>query len=262
MVQSNLTGWFTKPADSNHNDEIPIEHTNGDKAINSEGLGVEITNDRELAGLHEKRNKNLGQFFTPLPIAKLITDVLRIPGDATVLDNTAGVGRLGYYPPNKELFTAIEIEEKAYSNLQKGFPTSQTLRDDAINHITDLENRFDYVLINPPFSLNWRDKRNELINKGYEGSVLSHIACIEIGIRALKSGGIITIIAPSNLWTLETSRVFHRWVRSQTTELMRIKLPHKNLFAGTEWECSIYILEDSNSIKYSTSHLNQTGRYF
>lgn len=212
-----------------------------------EGLGVEKRNSKGLVGIYETRKKHLGQFFTPLWVSKLIVDILKIPKNATVLDNSMGTGRLAWHLPNKKLFTGIEYEETAYKIAKRLYPDSCIIQDDLINHPFDEE--FDYVIINPPFSLDLKSNRGHLIHVSYGGGIKSHVAALEIGLRAVKKTGYLAAILPGNIWKNETTRVLHRWMRGNGLELAKITLP-KDTFIGTEWETAIYLFKKiSNETK-------------
>ncbi len=203
-----------------------------------EGLGAEIRSEKGIVGLHETRQQNYGQFFTSLKASKLIVDILQIPENATVLDSSCGTGRLAWHLKNKGLFTGIEFEKKAYEIARRIYPDSIIINDSLINH--NIKGIFDYVLINPPFSLQLKSLFGNFKFISYGGGILSHIAALEQSIRAVKYGGFVAVILPSNIWKLESSRVFHRWLQENTEEIARISLP-KDTFTSTEWETTLFI---------------------
>ncbi|MFH0874754.1 MAG: SNF2-related protein [archaeon] len=208
-----------------------------------EGLGIEIKSENGILGLHNAREKNLGQFFTPLWASKLIVELLSIPCNATVLDNSMGSGRLAWHLPNKKLFTGIEYEAQAYEVAKRVYPDSCIIQDNLVNHVAD--NRFDYVLINPPFSLNLKSLHGNLIHISYGGGVLSQVAAMEIGLRAVKDRGYLAAILPENVWKLESTRVLHRWIKENSQEIARIRLP-KSTFIGTEWRTTLFIFHKTS----------------
>lgn len=209
-----------------------------------EGLGVEIKSEKGIVGLYDARQRNHAQFFTPLWVSKFIVDLLNISDKATVFDNSMGSGRLAWHLPNKKLFTGIEFEQQAYEIAKKVYPESCIIQDDLVNHAVD--GCFDYVFLNPPFSLNLKSMHGNLIHISYGGGILSHVAAIEIGLRAVKHDGYLAAILPDNIWKLESTRVLHRWIKENSIEVARIRLP-KSTFVGTEWGTSIYIFQKGRS---------------
>ena len=214
-----------------------------------EGLGAEIKSEKGIIGLHETRQQNYGQFFTSLRASKFIVDFLQIPENATVLDSSCGTGRLAWHLKNKRLFTGIEFEEKAYQIAKRIYPDSVIINDSLINH--NVKDEFDYVLINPPFSLQLKSLFGNFKFISYGGGILSHIAALEQAVRAVRYGGFIAAILPSNIWNLESSRLFHKWLQENTDEVARISLP-KDTFTSTEWETTLFIFR-----KYSRHYRDE-----
>jgi len=232
-----------------------------DKAIREfEGLGIEIRSETGLSGLHEARKGNLAQFFTPLEFCRLIISILQIQHTATVLDNSCGIGRMAWFLSNKKLFTGIEIEYYAYQIAKKIYPNSQIYNGSLLSFEIP-EESFDYVLLNPPFNLPLYSRDGSMIHINWEGKILSHIASLEIGVRALRKGGFLAAILPRNVWKLESTRKFHEWFLASMTEILRIHLP-KESFAGTDWPCTLFIFQKEEMwckhYEYTLKHLAQT----
>jgi SNF2 family DNA or RNA helicase len=210
------------------------------KAINYlfNGKGVEYENTEGLKGIYKKRMETLQQYFTPTGVSKLIVKILQIPYYATVLDNTCGSGRMFYAIPNKKLITGIEFEEKAYLVAKVLYRQAQIIRDNAVYHY--FENNFDYVLINPPFNIQWYVPH--LTNIGYKGAILSHLACLEIGIKALKPDGYLVAILPANTFKLDSTIKFHTWLNTQAQMVLRIELPRK-VFLRANYPSTLFVFK-------------------
>lgn len=205
-----------------------------------EGFGAEIKSEKGIVGLNEARRKNLGQFFTSLEAAKLIVDILKIPNKATVLDSSCGIGRLAWHLPNKTLFTGIEFEENAYNIAKRIYPDSCIIHDDFINH--NIIGKFDYVLLNPPFSLQLKSLYGNFEHISYGGGILSHVAALEQGIRAVRHGGYFAIIVPANIWHNESTRTIHKYLTNHSEEVAKIYLP-KDSFSTTDWRCCLLVFK-------------------
>lgn len=183
----------------------------------------------------------LGQYFTPAEVAKFMIEFLAIPEKATVLDNSCGHGSMFWHLPENCYATGIELQEEAYLVAKALFPEHCIVNDDCLNHIFSAQ--FDYVLMNPPFGLNWQTEK-ELDLAGYEGKILSHIACLELAIRAVKPSGFVACILPMGVKERPDMVSFRRWYRNQATVIAQIKLPSSAFVKqGTEAETFILFLQ-------------------
>lgn len=182
----------------------------------------------------------LGQYFTPPEVAKLIIDFLAIK-KGTVLDNCCGHGSLFWHLPEGCYATGIEIQDEAYQVAKALYPQHSIVQDDCLNHV--FQNQFDYVLINPPFGLWWQtDKNLDLV--GYDGKILSHIACLELAIRAVKPSGFVACILPMGVKERQDMVSFRRWYRNHAVGVAQVILPSSAFVKqGTEVETFILFLQ-------------------
>jgi len=223
------------------------------------GLGVEYVNTEGISGIYKKRMATLQQYFTPIQISELLVKILCIPTHATVLDNTCGSGRMFFSIPNKRLITGIELEERACKVAKALYPQACIIQDDAKYHI--FNSNFDYVLLNPPFNIQWYIEKG-LVNVGYRGAVLSHLACLEIGVKAVKPQGYLIAILPANVFKLDSTIKFHGWLDTQVQLVMRIELP-SNIFLRANYPSTIFIFKktqarlDYEELAYTLSSLEQ-----
>jgi len=183
----------------------------------------------------------LGQYFTPSPVTKFIVDFLAIPIGATVLDNCCGHGAMFWHLPEGCYATGIEIQEEAYRIAKALFPQHCIIQDDCLNHL--FFDQFDYVLINPPFGLNWQTEK-ALDLAGYGGKIFSHLACLELALRAVKPSGFVACILPTGVSERPDIVSFRRWYRNHAIVVAQIKLPSSTFVKqGTEVECFLLILQ-------------------
>lgn len=125
-------------------------------------LGAAHAGVSRLADLAQTRSEHLGQFFTPLPIARLMWAVVEqaasdIPDETlSILDNSVGSGRLLHFAVSERhrLF-GLDVHQDSMQLLQEeaekaGFTCE--FRACAMEDAAPKD--FDVALINPPFSLN------------------------------------------------------------------------------------------------------------
>ncbi len=206
-----------------------------------------IENDRGLIDSHRRRAANLGQFFTPGPIVEFITRLLKLDStdlNPIIIDNSCGAGGMFRYLSPTCRIAGIEIEENAYRMAKALYPGANIIIDDLSNH-TELDNKVDFCLINPPFSIQIERKNMKLENAGWgklgpSSSILSHIAAMEVAIRAAR--GYVAAVVPTSFFENESTLTFERWIKDHAAKVMRIDLPPEAFKeTGTEWHCSVVI---------------------
>ncbi len=206
-----------------------------------------IENDRGLIDSHRRRAAHLGQFFTPALIVEFITRLLKLDStnlNPIIIDNSCGAGGMFRYLSSTCRISGIELEENAYRMAKALYPEANIINDDLIHH-AELDNKVDFCLINPPFSIQIEKKNMKLENAGWgklgpSSSILSHIAAMEIAIRA--SRGYVAAVVPTSFFENESTLTFERWINDHATKVMRIDLPAEAFKEyGTEWHCSVVI---------------------
>jgi type I restriction-modification system DNA methylase subunit len=89
-------------------------------------LGAAHAGVSRLADLAQARSEHLGQFFTPLPIARLMWAVVEqttsgIPDETlSILDNSVGSGRLMHFAvPQRHRLFGLDVHEESMRLLQE-----------------------------------------------------------------------------------------------------------------------------------------------
>lgn len=217
------------------------------------GQTVRLEGDRGLPDMHRRRAANFQQFFTPYPAVRFITEAmaLDLSKSLIVLDNACGIGGMFRYLPASTRIKGIELERSAYKTAAKLFPEANIINDSLIHHITDLEDRADVALINPPFSIQIEKEGLPLENAqwgvlGPKSSIQSHIAAVEIAIRSAR---FVAAVLPDGLFRNESARTVSRWIGENASLLLSVRLPGK-LFreSGCEWPCTIAIWDTKSQI--------------
>lgn len=144
--------------------------------------------------------KDLQFYPTPMPvIEKVLNDMdINFKENSKILEPSAGEGNIcealiakGVYPEN---ITAIEISSQRCEKLEK---TGVKVR--CQNFLTaNLENDFDYVVMNPPF---------------YGKHYMEHVYC---AFNSLKKGGRLYAILPVTAQIGESKEhtAFHKWIKT------------------------------------------------
>lgn len=182
------------------------------------GLLEKEEGENFLAASHEA----LGQYFTPASVTRLMVDMLSIPKGARVLDNTCGHGAMFWHLPQGCYATGIEFQEEACIVAGLLFPGQTIIQGDCLEYL--FENQFHYALLNPPFGLNWKTNlKLDLV--GFGGKILSHVACLELAVRAVVPSGYLAVILPKGSLKRPDMVSFRRWYRDQTRIAAEIDLP-------------------------------------
>lgn len=125
-------------------------------------LGAAHAGVSRLADLAKARTEHLGQFFTPLPIARLMWAVVEQATSAiadetlSILDNSVGSGRLLHFAvPERHRLYGLDVHQESMQLLQQEAEKAGFTCEFRTCGMEDAAPKdFDVALINPPFSLN------------------------------------------------------------------------------------------------------------
>jgi len=142
-----------------------------------------------------------GQYFTPAEMSSELFNWLPIYDSrkVSILDPCAGIGHLLWPVADLECkLVAYEIEQECIEIGRRLFPRIEWNWEIPFDFADELEGRFDYVVMNPPFGT----------TRGiYPGREMCGGRCtksehvfLELAVRACKPGGQIGVIAPFNYW--------------------------------------------------------------
>ncbi|WP_372364900.1 N-6 DNA methylase [Candidatus Uabimicrobium sp. HlEnr_7] len=144
----------------------------------------------------EASNETAGEHFTPRDIVRLTTSLVLMPDDEaisvpgairTIYDPTAGTG--GFlstateyvHELNSEAVIRVfgqELNDESYAickadMLIKGQGVSNIKQGNTLSHDQLYGEKFDYMLSNPPFGVEWKKVQNEIkqehVEKGHDG---------------------------------------------------------------------------------------------
>jgi len=192
----------------------------------------------------------LGQFFTPKEIVDFMIEFSEPSSKKIILDPACGSGGflISYLNKIKEK-EKIDSEKifQIFENNLWGFEIDMELsylakinlllNGDGAKHIlninsltypkNDLENSFDLILTNPPFSFNVEDKdilNNYLLGKDKKKEQID-ILFLEVCFNLLKENGIVGIVLPEGLVNLPKYQYFRNYILNNFTLKGTISLP-------------------------------------
>jgi trans-aconitate methyltransferase len=156
----------------------------GDGALH--GLQYKDYNSRYEYG-QAKKEREVGQFFTPATVCKFITDCIRPSKTDIVADLTCGMGNFFNFMPVEKNIFGCELDIKAYKVAKYLYPDANIQCED-IRHYNP-EIKFDIVVGNPPYNLTWNLGRNEYLSQLYY--------CIK-AFDLLKPAGLLALVMPNS----------------------------------------------------------------
>lgn len=188
-----------------------------------------------------------GQFFTPEPVVRFIHALVgidRAPG--SVLEPACGSGAF-FEGLDDCSCTGIEACGRTSKVAEACYPGAQVIHGNAeeafpAEHRSSLEERFDYVLGNPPFGLKieWTGS----ITAGKTRRLASEAVFMEIACRAAKPGGKIAFVVPEGLLHTKMMEPVRRWLMERCFIRAVISLPNETFFhSGTSTKTSILYLQ-------------------
>jgi hypothetical protein len=128
-------------------------------------LGSQLDGPGSLAGLHEARQRHLGQFFTPDHVAafmwRLVEPELRKVeryGTVSIIDTSVGSGRLlQFADPQKHIVGGMDVHAPTIGQVQEVFEAAgfKGCHFEACGMEAARPNGWTLAMINPPFSLHF-----------------------------------------------------------------------------------------------------------
>ena len=178
------------------------------------------------------KSASRGQFFTPEPIADLVSFLAEIKPNETVLDPACGLGDLMFsalaYSKNVE---GIELMSET-AQLASRVLGLNVKQGNSLEMLEKLKMR-SVVLANPPFGnikgglTNWD---SFILNKGKKSTRLE-ILFLELCMRIAKRR--VIMIAPNSLLSCNRDLFARKWLLENFGYRASIDLPHKTFWKST-----------------------------
>ena len=135
-----------------------------------------------------KKEYELGQFFTPHGICRTMVEMLAPQPGEMIMDMCCGMGNFFNFLPNQTNVHGFDIDPKAVAVARHLYPDAVIQKCDIIQFRSDV--RFDAIVGNPPFNLNWDGE-------------LSQYYYIRRAHGLLNPAGILMIIVPQSFLAKE-----------------------------------------------------------
>lgn len=214
------------------------------EAENRTLLPVEIAEIRKCytgyGGLHD----TFGQFFTPPVVTRFVVDLLGI-NSGRVLEPSCGAGAFLEALPHSCEVEGFELMHEAYSVTKLLYPSAKITKSNTLTHLQDLEGRFDYVIGNPPFCDVPKYEDYSAYTIAQQGRNRAEWYFLELGLRALKPGGIMAVILPDGVLSNKKEEALRKWIMTEMAWVRAsISLPLETFkLAGTTVKTSILVLQ-------------------
>ncbi|ODP27510.1 hypothetical protein PTI45_03072 [Paenibacillus nuruki] len=194
------------------NESIPTAKR---EEINAKILGIIDSNDNQnithediyqaytgIGGLHGLKFKNFynyheyseakkeieqGQFFTPYSICDLLSKILQPQSHELIADLTCGMGNFFNHMPHEANIYGNEIDLASYKVAKYLYPEAHINNEDIRTYEPKL--KFDIILGNPPFNLQWGTHENKEYSQNYYCRKAHEL---------LYPGGLLALIVPSS----------------------------------------------------------------
>ncbi len=182
-----------------------------------------------------------GQFFTPPVVTRFVLDLLDIPAGSKVLEPSCGAGAFLEQIPAGCQVTGIELMRETAEVARLCYPEADIRSADALELLSELEGRFDFVVGNPPFMK---------ITKKYDGFPVTgktrkaewHF--IELAVRALKPGGWLALIVPDSILGNSSEQAMRKWLMEECVYRGTISLPMETFKpVGTTCKTSVILAQ-------------------
>ena len=217
----------------NHLDGIDFDLTNTEKDVLGDAYEYLIAQFASGAG------KKAGEFYTPQPVSTLLARLVTLGKDRlkSVYDPTCGSGslllRVKRQVKNVDRIFGQEMNRTTYNLARMNmilhdvhFATFDIKQEDTLTRPQHLEQRFEAVVANPPFSANWSADPNFSQDPRFTG----------YGKLAPKTKA-------------DMAFVQHMYYQLEEHGTMAVVLPHGVLFRGSsEGVIRQYLIENLNAI--------------
>lgn len=192
-----------------------------------------------FGGLHN----TFGQFFTPQVVTRFIVDLLGITS-GQVLEPSCGAGAFIEALPSACQVEGFEMMHQAYSVANLLYPSAKITQGNTLTYLEDLEERFDYVVGNPPFCDIPKFEEYPGFTIATKGRKRSEWYFLELGLRALKPGGVLAYILPDGILGNPKEAILRKWLMDHAWVRGVISLPPETFkMSGTTVKTSVLILQ-------------------
>lgn len=210
--------------------------------------------------LHETLRSELGQFYTPAPIAEFLIELLNPAEGDSILDLACGIGEiLSLASKKKSKLFGIEISPTiarlARLNLFLGGAlNAKIFTHDALTPLKRLSadvrqflraEEFDFVVVDPPAGKVVSDPNvlGDYLTSSGKRSQYSTALFLEQGLRLLKPGGMMAAIVPDGILTNSSTIRVRKHIAERVVILAVISLPREAFLPFSGIKTSILLMK-------------------
>ena len=175
-----------------------------------ESLGSKDQGVSRLADLHEARKRHLAQFFTPLPVVKLMWAIAqqsfpsRKLGRINLLDTSIGSARLMHYANAEDFHVCgVDIHEEVVASVTRAAEAHRLSAEFLCAGMQDVHPAgYDIALLNPPFSIQLESatlKPYPCVKHGRLGPATSAQSDEYAIAQALSAASVVVAVVPRSL---------------------------------------------------------------
>lgn len=201
------------------------------------------TEKRQRDKHFERREKVLGQFFTPPSLANWMVEFANsfLESREAALDPACGDGvflqpmlALGF-----KRVVGVDVDEKVLQDCARRYGSHEILKlqcANALRLLNELENQFDLIATNPPFSSKYGRVTDPMLLRRFElsagrNSEAVEVLFLELCVRALRERGILTIVLPEGIFANLPQKRVREWLISHMTPIAIVSLS-RSFFAA------------------------------
>lgn len=210
------------------------------RGVEASGLLFPLPTGAQRERHFRRREKVLGQFFTPRALAAWMVEVAAAfaPRREAALDPACGDG--AFLEPLRRAGFAevwgVDIDREALQRIADG--EARRVCGDALRMRDLLRGRFDLVATNPPFSAKYGRVTDPAVLSNFElgrgrRSEAVEILFLELCVEALREGGALAIVLPEGVFANWPMRRVRAWLLERTTPLAVIGLSRRFFAAKT-----------------------------
>lgn len=221
---------------------------------------VEI-NGRQALNHFSKKEKVLGQFFTPIEVVDFILNFILMNQNKRekAIDPTCGDGVFlnGLIEKNFKEIIGVDIDTSVVASISKSNKIKNKSKIiDADGLFYEPENYFNVVVSNPPFSAKYGRIQNKDILSCFELGKNTHSQAIEIlflekFVRLASENGIIGVVLPFGIISNNNLKSVRKFILKNTKVLGIVSLPRFifNSNASTSSKTCLLFLQKKKIIK-------------
>ncbi len=221
------------------------------------GRALRLEGDRGIVDSARRRAANLGQFFTPTRVARVLAQAVGLaphpaldgegPGpNGSVVDFAGcGNGRLLQFAPPGWSRHGADVDPLACRAARLVFPDAEIIQASLLEFRRQGGHGFTVALVNPPFSVTLGGSGRLDLKcaqwgvGGQATSAVSHVAALELGMNMAQ---VVGAILPTSALSGDGAKAIEKALGSYRRMAWRLDLPADAFEAeGTEWPCSVVL---------------------